>query len=82
MACIHREILERHGNAVDAAVAAIFCNGVVQASSMGLGGGLFMTIYTRETREVVTLVSRERAPLAATEDMFGDDPDLPLYGRQ
>ncbi len=66
---------------MDAAVAALFCNGVVQSSSMGLGGGLFMTIYIKETGEVVTLTARERAPLAATEDMFGDDPNLPLFGQ-
>ena len=47
---------------------------------MGPGGGLFMTIYQKATRKVQTLIARERAPLAATEDMFDEDPELSSYG--
>ncbi len=72
--------MERNGNAVDAAVAAMFCDGLTQSSSMGIGGGLFMTIYLRETQEVVSVIARERAPLAASEDMFVDDPSLSRRG--
>jgi gamma-glutamyltranspeptidase/glutathione hydrolase/leukotriene-C4 hydrolase len=31
---------------VDAALAALFCNGVYNSQSMGLGGGFLMTVYT------------------------------------
>ena len=39
-----------------------------------------MTIYQKATRKVQTLIARERAPLAATEDMFDEDPELSSYG--
>uniref|UniRef100_A0A1B0CWE2 Gamma-glutamyltransferase n=1 Tax=Lutzomyia longipalpis TaxID=7200 RepID=A0A1B0CWE2_LUTLO len=37
---------------------------------MGLGGGFVMTIYSKEKGQVESLMAREVAPLAATEDMF------------
>ncbi len=43
-AAIGRSILEAGGTAVDAAVAALFCNGAYNPQSMGLGGGFLMTV--------------------------------------
>ncbi|XP_074026664.1 glutathione hydrolase 1 proenzyme isoform X2 [Leptinotarsa decemlineata] len=73
-------ILEKGGNAVDAAIAALFCEGVAMPQSMGLGGGFLMTIYNRTTGEAWSLNSRERAPAAAHQDMFHGNADLSLNG--
>lgn len=58
------------GSVADAAIAALLCEGVTCPQSTGLGGGFVMTIYIKETNKVETLIARDVAPLAATEDMF------------
>ena len=55
-----REVLERDGTAVDAAIAALFCDSLYQSSNMGPGGGFFMTIYQQSTGKVQVLNARER----------------------
>lgn len=67
---IGREILLRGGSAVDAAVALLFCNGAVNPQSMGLGGGVFITVYTNATGVAEVIDGREAAPAAATAQMF------------
>ena len=44
---IGRQILEKNGTTVDAALAAAICNGVMNAHSMGIGGGCTMVIYSQ-----------------------------------
>lgn len=68
------------GNAVDAAIAALFCIGIVNPQSAGIGGGFFMTIYNPETKKSECLDAREVAPIAATQDMFGGDGALSQKG--
>jgi gamma-glutamyltranspeptidase/glutathione hydrolase/leukotriene-C4 hydrolase len=70
----------KNGSAVEAAIAALFCEGVVCAQSMGLGGGFLMTIYKRDTREARTLNAREVAPKAANKDMFNGNSTLSAVG--
>ncbi|HTO59447.1 MAG TPA: gamma-glutamyltransferase [Pseudomonadales bacterium] len=67
------EILQRGGNAVDAAMATALAVCVVNSSSCGLGGGGFMLAYFPGTHRAVALDYRERAPAAATPDMFVRD---------
>ncbi|MFH4984943.1 hypothetical protein AB6A40_011652, partial [Gnathostoma spinigerum] len=58
------------GNAVDAAIATIFCIGVMDAHSAGLGGGHMMTIYNVTTRKCSVVDAREVAPGTAHESMY------------
>ncbi|RZF36562.1 hypothetical protein LSTR_LSTR010673 [Laodelphax striatellus] len=64
------DILQKNGNAVEAAIATLLCDGVTCMQSMGIGGGFLMTIYSREKKHAVVLNARETAPGAATEGMY------------
>jgi len=79
-AIIGRDILMKNGSAVEAAIAALFCEGVVCVQSMGLGGGFLMTIYKRDTGKVETLNAREVAPKAANKTMFNANSTLSTVG--
>lgn len=67
---IGKTILEQGGNAVDAAVAVGFALGLVEPNASGLGGGGFMTLRLGDTGETLFIDFRERAPAAATPDMW------------
>ena len=75
-----RSVLKRNGTAVDSAIAVLFCNGLVNSQSMGVGGGFFMTVYDRDSGETVVLNARETAPAAATVDMYHGDEDGSRFG--
>lgn len=77
------EILQAGGNAMDAAVAASFALAVTYPVAGNIGGGGFLV--ARINGESVFLDFREKAPLAATRDMFLDEagefvPRRPIVG--
>ncbi|MCA1644295.1 MAG: gamma-glutamyltransferase [Chloroflexi bacterium] len=63
-------ILEQGGNAVDAAIATSFAIGVVEPAMSGIGGRGYMLIHAPRTGVSVAIDGHERAPRAATADMF------------
>ena len=78
------EVLERGGNAMDAAVAVGYALSVVYPAAGNLGGGGFMTAQFADGRKTF-IDFRETAPLAATANMYLDAqgnvvPDLSTRG--
>ncbi len=73
---VGRDILKQGGNAIDATVATAFALAVTWPSAGNIGGGGFM-VYQSGDGDATTIDFREKAPLAATEDMYlGEDGEV------
>ncbi|MBI1966626.1 MAG: gamma-glutamyltransferase [Gemmatimonadetes bacterium] len=65
------EVLKRGGNAIDATVAVSFALAAVLPDAGNIGGGGFI-VYRETAGRVRTLDYREKAPAAASRDMYLD----------
>ncbi|MDD2820237.1 MAG: gamma-glutamyltransferase [Flavobacterium sp.] len=74
------EIMKKGGNAFDAMVATELALAVAYPYAGNLGGGGFM-VYRKANGEIGSLDYREKAPLAATKDMFLDDKGNVIKGK-
>jgi len=77
-------ILQKGGNAIDAAIATQLALAVVYPGAGNIGGGGFMVAHLSTGRNIA-LDFREKAPSAATRDMYLDSngnarPDLSQNG--
>jgi gamma-glutamyltranspeptidase/glutathione hydrolase len=75
------DIMQRGGNAIDAAVAVGYALAVTLPRAGNLGGGGFMLVYLADEQRSIAIDYREVAPQQASADMFLDkngDPDNTL----
>lgn len=81
---VGNDILQKGGNAIDAAVAVGYAQAVVNACCGNIGGGGFMTIHLADgTNTFINF--RETAPASASKNMYLDKDgnlvkDASLYG--
>lgn len=78
------DIMKQGGNAIDAAIATHFALAVVFPAAGNIGGGGFMVVRLKDGT-TATLDFREKAPAAATTNMYLDAegnviPDLSTQG--
>ncbi|MEO6173932.1 MAG: gamma-glutamyltransferase [Flavobacterium circumlabens] len=74
------EIMKKGGNAYDAMVGTELALAVAFPFAGNIGGGGFM-VYRKANGEVGSLDYREKAPLAATKDMFLDKDGNVIKGK-
>ena len=79
------DILNKGGNAFDAAIAVTATLAVVEPYSSGIGGGGFWLLHINKENRDVMIDGRERAPLAASRNMYLDEnnnvvPDASING--
>ena len=82
---IGNKILKSKGSAVDAAIAAMFCLGVVHMQSSGVGGGGVMLVYNRKQKKAKVIDFKGTAPAATRSRMFPPTKlgeHMSIYGKR
>ncbi|MGI8424260.1 MAG: gamma-glutamyltransferase family protein [Chloroflexota bacterium] len=69
------DVLERGGNAVDAAVVAQLCTGVVLPHASGIGGGGYLVFHDAASGETHVVDYANESPAAATPEAFPAHPE-------
>ena len=81
---IGNKTLNSKGSAVDAAIAAMFCLGVINMQSSGVGGGGVMLVYNRKLKKAKVIDFKGTAPAASWSGMFQTNEfgeDKSKYGK-
>lgn len=73
---VGEKILNRGGNAYDAAIAIGFTLAVVLPRAGNIGGGGFMVMHDSKTNNQYSIDYREIAPMQASQDMYLDADGL------
>lgn len=76
------EILKKGGTAVDAAIAANACLGLMEPTGSGIGGDLFAIVWDAKTGKLYGLNASGRSPKSLTLEYFkkNDLEHIPLHG--
>ena len=69
---VGRDILNKGGNAVDAAIAVGFSLTATLPRAGNIGGGGFMQVYIEEDKTILTIDFRSMAPKLATREFYQD----------
>ncbi|XP_039477229.1 glutathione hydrolase 5 proenzyme-like [Oreochromis aureus] len=70
---IGRDILQKGGSAVDAAIAALLCTSIINPQSAGIGGGVIFTVMD-SSGKVKIITSRETVPRNVNSDLLKSCP--------
>lgn len=76
------DILKKGGSAVDAAIAANACLGLMEPTGNGIGGDLFAIVWDAESQKLHGLNASGRSPESLTLDYFLENgyESIPYYG--
>ena len=76
-------VFKKGGNAVDAAIAAAFAQGVTNPLGVGIGGTGMMLVYSAKTKESIVVDGHVTVPSGATPTVFlsSEDGDKGFAGR-
>lgn len=72
-------LLNKGGNAIDAAIAVQSVLSLVEPQSSGVGGGAFMLYYDAKSKQLHTFDGREKAPASMRADAFLDAHGKPKH---
>ncbi len=67
------DILKNGGNAIDAAIAANACLGLMEPTGNGIGGDLFAIVWDAKTRKLYGINASGRSPYALKKQYFLDN---------
>ena len=82
---IGNKTLNSKGSAVDVAIAAMFCLGVINMQSSGVGGGGVMLVYNRKQKKAKVIDFKGTAPAATRSRMFPPTKlgeNMSIYGKR